>query len=114
MPHVRAGKLRPLGVTSVKRVASLPEVPAIAEGGLPAYETTQWCGMFAPVRTPRSIVLKLNAALSHLLKLDEVRQRLEGMGLEATGGSPEQLAAYVRTETARWSVLIKATGLRAD
>ena len=113
MPHVRAGRLRALGVTSLKRVASLPEVPAIAAAGLPAYETTQWSGMFAPARTPRPIVLKLNAALSLLLQTDEVRQRLSGMGLEVTGGSPEQLAAYVREETARWSTLINEAGLRA-
>ena len=114
LPHVKAGKLRALGVTSAKRAASLPEVPSIAESGVPGYETIQWSGVLAPVRTPRAIVGKINADIDRLLRLDDVVQRLGNLGVDPAGGSPEQFAAYLRAETAKWSRLIRETGLRIE
>ena len=114
LPHVKAGKLRALGVTSAKRAASLPDVPAIAEAGVPGYETIQWSGVLAPVRTPRTIVGKINAEIDRLLKLEDVAQRLGNLGVDPAGGSPEQFAAYLRAETAKWSRLIRETGLRVE
>jgi len=114
LPHVKAGKLRALGVTSAKRAASLPEVPSIAEGGVPGYETIQWSGVLAPARTPRAIVGKINADIDRLLKLDDVMQRLGNLGVDPAGGSPEQFATYLRAETAKWSRLIRETGLRIE
>ncbi len=114
LPHVKAGKLRALGVTSVKRAASLPEVPAIAESGVPGYETIQWSAVLAPARAPRAIILKVNAEIDRLLKLDEVRQRLGNLGVEPAGGSPEQFSAYLRAEIAKWARTIKETGVRTE
>ncbi len=114
LPHVKAGKLRALGVTSAKRAASLPDVPAIAEAGVPDYETIQWSGVLAPVRTPRAVVARINADIDRLLRLEEVVQRLGNLGVDPAGGSPEQFAAYLRMETIKWSRLIKDTGLRVE
>ncbi len=114
LPHVKAGKLRALGVTSAKRAASLPEVPSIAEAGVPGYETIQWSGVLAPARTPRAIVVRINADIGRLLKLEDVLQRLGNLGVDPAGGSPEQFAAYLRAETAKWSRLIRETGLRIE
>lgn len=114
MPHVRAGKLRALGVTSRKRAAGFPDVPAIAEAGVPDYETIQWSGVLAPARTPPAIVGKLNAGIDGLLRTEEVRQRLGNLGVEPAGGSPEAFSAYLRAETARWARLIRETGVRAE
>ena len=111
-PHVKAGKLRALGVTSKKRSPSLPEVPAIAESGVPGYETGTWSGILAPARTPRAIVAKLNAEVERLLRQEDVRQRLGNLGVEAAGGSPEEFGKYLRAEIARWSRLVKETGIR--
>ena len=114
LPHVRAGKLRALGVTSAKRAASLPEVPAIAEAGVPGYETIQWSGVLAPARTPRATVARLNAEIDRLLRLEEVLQRLGNLGVEPAGGGPERFAAYLNAETVKWTRLIKETGLRVE
>lgn len=114
MPHVRAGKLRALGVTSARRAAGLPDVPAIAEAGVPGYETIQWSGLFAPARTPSAVVARLNAEIDRLLKTDDVRQRLAHLGVEPGGGTPEQFSAYLRAEIGKWARLVKATGLRAE
>jgi tripartite-type tricarboxylate transporter receptor subunit TctC len=114
MPHVRAGRLRALGVTSSKRAATFPDVPAIAEAGVPGYETLQWSGILAPARTPRAIVLQLNTEIDRLLKRDDVRQALTRLGVEPAGGSPEQFGAYLRAEIPRWARLIKEAGLRID
>jgi len=114
MPHVRSGRLRALGVTSVKRSASLPEVPAIAEAGVPGYETTQWSAILTPARTPRAIVAKLSAEIDRALQRDDVRKQLANLGVEPAGGTPKEFATYLRADIARWTRLIKETGLRVD
>jgi tripartite-type tricarboxylate transporter receptor subunit TctC len=81
---------------------------------VPGYETIQWSAIFAPARTPRAIILKVNAEIDRLLKLDEVRQRLGNLGVEPAGGSPEQFSAYLRAEIAKWARTIKETGVRTE
>jgi tripartite-type tricarboxylate transporter receptor subunit TctC len=114
LPHVKAGKLRALGVTSAKRAASLPDVPSIAEAGVPGYETIQWSGVLAPARTPRVIVGKINADVDRLLKQQEVVLRLGNLGVDPAGGAPGEFGAYLRAETVKWSRLIRETGLRVE
>jgi tripartite-type tricarboxylate transporter receptor subunit TctC len=111
-PHVKSGKLRALGVTSLKRSPSLPDLPALSEAGVPGYETGTWSAILAPARTPRAIVAKLNAEIDRLLKLEDVRQRLSTLGVDAAGGSPEEFGKYLRAEIAKWSRLLKETGVR--
>ena len=114
MPHMRSGKLRALGITSAKRSISLPEVPTIAESGVPGYETTQWSAILAPAHTPRAVVTKLHAEVNRALKRDDVRQQLANLGVEPVGGTPEDFATYLRADIAKWTRLIKETGLRAE
>jgi tripartite-type tricarboxylate transporter receptor subunit TctC len=114
LPHVKAGRLRALGVTSKKRAASLPEVPAIAEAGVPGYETIQWSGVLAPARTPRAVIARLNAEAGRALAVEDVRQRLANLGVEPAGGSPAEFADYLGREIAQWSRLIRETGLKVE
>lgn len=112
--HVKAGKLRALGVTSAKRVAELPDIPTVAESGLPGFEVIGWFGIFAPAGTPRSVITRLNGELAKILQMPDVRERLAGHGLIPGGGTPEQLGAFLKSEIARWAKLIKEAGIRLD
>jgi tripartite-type tricarboxylate transporter receptor subunit TctC len=96
--HVKAGRLRPLGVSSSQRVAILPDVPTIAESGVPGYAASTWYGVAAPAATPREIVGRLNGELVRIMKLPEVSQKISDMGLVAVGSSPEEFAAYIRAQ----------------
>jgi tripartite-type tricarboxylate transporter receptor subunit TctC len=112
--HVRSGRLRPLAVTTAKRSPELPEVPTIAEAGVPGYEATSWFGMFAPASTPAPVVAKLNAALVKVLADPEVKKKLAEQGAEPYGEKPEQFAEFIRKETAKWSKVVKDSGASAD
>jgi tripartite-type tricarboxylate transporter receptor subunit TctC len=112
--HVRAGKLRPLAVTTAKRSPELPDVPTIAEAGVPGYEATSWFGMFAPAATPAPVVAKLNAALVKVLADPEVKKKLAEQGAEPYSEKPEQFAEFIRKETAKWSKVVKDSGASAD
>jgi len=112
--HVRSGKLRPIAVTTAKRSPELPNVPTIAEAGLPGYEATSWFGMFAPAGTPAPLVAKLNAALVKVLSQPEVKKQLAEQGAEPYSEKPEQFAAFIRAETAKWGKVVKASGARVD
>ena len=114
LPHVRSGKVRALGVTAPKRVPALPQVPAIAEAGFPDFDVTARYGFYAPARTPHAIVARLNAGLRAILAMPEVRERLAALGLEPIPSSPEQHAAQIKAEFARWTPIIKSTGMRVD
>ena len=114
MPHVRGGKLRALAVTSARRSAAAPELPTIAETGLPGYEATSWFALFAPARTPATIVNKLDNEVNALLKLPDVKERLLGLGADAITMSSRELGAYVESEMVKWGKLIKTTGAKAD
>jgi tripartite-type tricarboxylate transporter receptor subunit TctC len=111
---IRAGRLRPLAVTTAKRSPELPNVPTIAEAGVPGYEATSWFGMFAPAATPAPIVAQLNTALVKVLADPEVKKKLAQQGAEPVSEKPEQFAAFIASETAKWSKVVKASGATAD
>jgi len=114
MPHIKSGKLRPIAVGTAKRLAVLPEVPTIAEAGVPGYEATQWYGILAPAATPREIVMKLNAEMVKALRLPDVKERLAGDGVLPVGNTPEEFAAHIKSEIARWAPVVKASGARPE
>jgi len=114
-PYVRAGKLRPLAVTSAKRLAEFPDIPTVAEAGLPGYQMTTWYGVFAPAGTPVAIVNRLHAEISRAMQTPEVRERLVQIGVDDTvTRTPEEFAALVRADIARYALVVKATGVRID
>lgn len=113
-PHIQSGKLRALGVTSAKRSAALPDVPTIAEAGVPGYEVSPWFAVFAPAGTPEPVVQKINAALLDAMKHPETRARFEAIGAEPLGTSPAELAKHLDVELARWGKLIKERNIRLD
>jgi len=114
LPHIKAGKLRALAVTGGKRLASMPELPTIAESGLPGYEASSWYGILAPAGTPRDIVVRLNAELAKALEQPEVRSSLLAEGAEPAGGSPERFAAHILTEKERLGKLIRDAHIRLE
>lgn len=114
LPQVKAGKLKAIAVTSAKRSVTTPELPTIAEAGLPGFEAITWYGMAAPAGTPPAIVKKLNAEVVKLLHLPDVKERLLATGTEASGTTPEEFATYIKSETVKWAKVIKASGARAD
>jgi tripartite-type tricarboxylate transporter receptor subunit TctC len=114
LPHIRAGKLRGLAVTGAKRMPSMPDLPTIAESGLPGYEASSWYGVLAPAGTPREIVVKLNAEFVKALAQPEVRTSLLADGAEPIGGTPEQFAAYIISEKERMGKLIRDAKIRLE
>jgi tripartite-type tricarboxylate transporter receptor subunit TctC len=114
MPLVKSGKLRALAVTGLKRSAAAPEIPTVAESGLPGYEATAWQGVLAPAGTAREIIVRLNAELVRIINLPEVRKPLAEQGYEPAGNSPEQFADYIKSEIAKWTRVIKAAGIKAE
>jgi tripartite-type tricarboxylate transporter receptor subunit TctC len=114
LPQVKAGKLRALGVTSARRSQAAPDIPTIAESGVPGYEVDSWFGILAPAATPKEIVSKLNVEIVRILKIPEVRERLLEQGAEPVGDTPEHFAEHIRRETAKWARVVKASGAKAD
>jgi tripartite-type tricarboxylate transporter receptor subunit TctC len=112
MPYVKAGRLRGIGVTTLRRVEVLPDVPSIAEAGLPGYEATQWFGLLAPAGTPRPIIDRLYQESSRALRSADMKERMTAEGLEVVGGTPEEFASYIRSETEKWTQVIKAAGIK--
>ncbi len=112
--HVRTGKLRPIAVTTAKRSPELPNVPTIAEAGVPGYEATSWFGLFAPAGTPAPVVAKLNAAIVKVLAQPDVKKKLAEQGAEPHAETPEQFADFIRKETAKWGQVVKASGATVD
>jgi tripartite-type tricarboxylate transporter receptor subunit TctC len=114
VPHVKAGKLRALGVTSALRSPALPDVPTIAEAGLPGFEASNWYAVLAPAGTPAEIVAKINTELNRILKTADVRDRLAFLGLDARGMAPDEFGTFMKTEIAKWATVIKASKARPD
>jgi tripartite-type tricarboxylate transporter receptor subunit TctC len=114
LPHIKAGRLRALAVTGRDRSALLPEVPTLAESGLPGYEAGSWYGILAPAGTPGAIVARLNAEINAAIRQPEVRERLAAEGAEVVGGTPEQFAAHIRGELGRTKKLVREAGLRIE
>ena len=113
-PHIESGKLRALGVTTAKRSSALPNVPTIAEAGLPGYEVSPWFAVFMPAATPKAIVTKLNAALLAAMKDPEVVKRFESIGAEPVGSTPDELAKHLARESERWTKLITERNIKLD
>jgi tripartite-type tricarboxylate transporter receptor subunit TctC len=114
MPHVTSGKMRPLAITGAARSTLLPDMPTVAESGVPGYEASGWFGMLAPVGTPQEIVRRLNGEIVKILAAIELRKRLAGLGGDVAGGTPEQFAAHLRHEIAKWGKLIRGIGLKPE
>jgi tripartite-type tricarboxylate transporter receptor subunit TctC len=114
LPQVRSGKLRALGVTSKERSTVVPEVPTIAESGLPGYEATTWYGMLAPAKTRTLVIAKLHDHLVEVLKLADIRDKLLAQGLEPVGNRPDEFAAIISTELVKWSKVVAAAGVKAE
>lgn len=112
--HIQSGKLRALAVTSANRVKSLPDVPTMAEAGVPGYELQSWQAIFAPANTPKPIVDRLYKELAAIIKSPEMQDRLEKLGMEPSAMSPEQLAEFQRNEIAKWAKVVKAANIKVD
>ena len=114
IPHVKAGKLRALAVTTAQRSPSFPQLPTISEAGVPGYDAGSWYGLLVPAGTPKEVVARLNAETVKLLKLPEVKERLDSAGFEVLVSTPEEYAAFTRNEIEKWAKVVKASGARAD
>ena len=114
LPHVKAGKLRPLATIGAERSAAAPDLPTVAEAALPGFAVTNWVGFFAPARTPAEIVQRWNAETLKVMQTPEMQARLVNEGARFIPMSPEQFAAFVKSEIAKWAPVVKASGARVD
>ena len=114
MPHVKAGKLKPLAVTSLQRAGSLPDVPTLAESGFPGFEATSWIGALVPTGTPKEIVDKIHTDLVAVLKMPDVQEKLAASGAVIVGNSQQEFAAYNRAEIAKWAKAVRDSGAKGD
>jgi tripartite-type tricarboxylate transporter receptor subunit TctC len=114
MPHVKAGKLKALAVTSAKRSENLPELPTVSESGLPGYEAVGWFGVLAPVATPKPVVEKLSADINRVLADAEMRARMHALGADPSGNTPDQFARFIREDQAKWGKLMREAGIKPE
>ncbi|QOT80658.1 tripartite tricarboxylate transporter substrate binding protein [Cupriavidus basilensis] len=113
-PQVKGGKVRPLAVTTAKRSSAAPQVPTMAQAGLPGYETSTWGGVLAPAGTPKAVVDKLNAEINKALSSPDVRERLQNAGIEPAGGTPAQFASFLQVEMGKWAKVAKDAGIQPE
>ena len=113
-PHIKAGRLRALALVAPQRSSALPEVPTVAEAGLPDFEVTTWYGVLAPAGTPRTIVTRLNSELVKIMHSPELKERLAATGTDPFTSTPEEFAAYIKREIAKWGEVIRKAGVKAD
>jgi tripartite-type tricarboxylate transporter receptor subunit TctC len=111
LPHIKAGRLRALGVSSSTRAPAMPDVPTIAEAGVPGYEFSSWFGLFAPAGTPREVIARLQQEAAKAMAQPEVRERLPAMGNEAVGSTPEQFTVKYQSDIAKYASVVKAAGI---
>jgi tripartite-type tricarboxylate transporter receptor subunit TctC len=114
LPHIRSGRLRSIAVTAARRSPLLPDVPTIAEQGLPGFDVSAWFGVFTTAGTPRPVVSQLNAEIARILRLPDVREKLLAVGMEPVTNSPDEFAAFVQSEIAKWARVVKASGAKAS
>jgi len=114
LPHMKAGKMRALGVSSTKRSAVSPDIPTIAESGLPGFEDYGIFGIVAPAGTPREIVSRLNHEIVKVINLPDIKARQASEGVEVIGNTPEQFGAFIRNDVAKWGDVIRNAGIRVE
>jgi tripartite-type tricarboxylate transporter receptor subunit TctC len=114
LPHVKSGRLRAVATTNAKRTPVLPDLPTVGESGYPGFEAGSWFGVMGPGRMSPEIVARLASVVLKSLTAADMRERLSGQGAEPVGGSPEQFAAHVRAEVAKWAKVIKAANIRLE
>ena len=112
--HVRAGKLKALATTGARRAETLPELPTLAEAGVPGYEAVGWFGLLAPVATPKALVANLSADSNRVLADAEVRSRMSGLGADPAGNTPEEFARFIRDDQAKWAKLMREAGIKPE
>ena len=114
LPQVHAGRIRALGVSSIKRLATAPDIPTIAEAGVPGYELVGWFGLFVPAATPRSVIARLNAEAVKVLNQPEVKKRLTSSGTEVVGSSPQEMEQFVARDIALNAKIINGAGIKPE
>jgi tripartite-type tricarboxylate transporter receptor subunit TctC len=114
MPHIKSGKLRAIATTGTTRSAALPDLPTVAEAGVPGFEITAWFGLLAPANTPQAILNRLNREVTKILTLPEMTAKLIAQGAEPAPGTPQQLAQFIKDKTAQWAPIVKASGAQID
>jgi tripartite-type tricarboxylate transporter receptor subunit TctC len=114
LPHIRSGRVKALAVTSAKRTLAAPDIPTIAESGVPGYEIDSWYGVAAPAGLPRPLAAKLGAELAAIVNLAEVRERLVREGADPVGSTPAAFAAHIRAERVKWARLVKAARIKTE
>jgi tripartite-type tricarboxylate transporter receptor subunit TctC len=114
LPHVKAGKMRALAVSTSNRFSGLPDVPTVAESGLAGFNVGFWLGTLAPAGTPRAIIDRLNAEMVKILRMPDVGEKLAAMGVEIVGNTPEQFAAIIKSDIVKWGKVVRDSGAKAD
>jgi tripartite-type tricarboxylate transporter receptor subunit TctC len=114
LPSVKAGRIRALAVTSTRRLSVLPDVPTMAEAGVPGFESYNWQGVIVPAKTPREVIDRLNRELNLLLTQPALRDLITGDGSQVEGGTPEAFGAFIRSETEKWARVVKQAGMRPE
>jgi len=114
LPHVRGGRLRALAVSAAKRAATVPEIPTVAEAGLPGFVVTDWQGALAPARTPPEMIAKLNADIAGALRSPDVREKLSALGMELLSSTPQEFGDYIRSEIDKWAKVVRQAGIKVE
>jgi tripartite-type tricarboxylate transporter receptor subunit TctC len=114
LPQARAGKIRALAVSSAQRVPAAPELPTVAEAGVPGFEALSWFGLLTPAKTPQLVVAKLAAETQRILKLADIRERISGLGAQPVGGTPREFADFIGSEIKKWQKVIRDAGVKAE
>jgi tripartite-type tricarboxylate transporter receptor subunit TctC len=114
MPHIKSGRLKALGVTTAKRTPALPDVPTIAEAGLPGFQVDGWYALLAPGKTPKPIIERLYRDTAAVLKSPDIVNRIQAVGLEPAGISPQEFSSYIRAELKKWGKLIREAGIKPE
>jgi len=114
VPQIKGGKIKGIAVTTAKRSALMPNLPTISEAGLPGFDANNWYGVLAPAKTPRPIIMRLNSEIAKVLAMPDVKNFLFNQGLDPAPGTPEQFAAYIKSEMTKWAKVVKASGAKAN
>jgi tripartite-type tricarboxylate transporter receptor subunit TctC len=114
LPHLKAGKLRAIAVSSRQRAASLPDIPSVQETGVPDFDVSNWYGLFAPVGAPRAVIDRVHREVAAILKIAEMQKRMAADGADGVGSTPAEFTAHVKAESARWAEVIRKSNIKAD